>query len=53
MAKILLVGDDDYMRRFMGRALERAGYEVFSVARMMKPFRYWQKGALICCWRIS
>ena len=33
MAKTLLAGDDDSMRHFMGRPLERAGHEVFSVGQ--------------------
>ena len=33
MAKILLAEDDDSMRHFPGRALERAGHEVFSVSQ--------------------
>ena len=32
MAKILLAEDDDSMRLFLQRALERAGHEVFAVA---------------------
>ncbi|MFP6747909.1 MAG: response regulator [Alphaproteobacteria bacterium] len=33
MAKILLAEDDDSMRHFLGRALERAGHDVFSVSQ--------------------
>ena len=33
MAKILLAEDDDSMRHFLGRALERAGHDVFSVGQ--------------------
>ncbi len=33
MAKILLVEDDDSTRHFLGRALESAGHEVFSVGQ--------------------
>ena len=33
MAKILLAEDDNSMRHFLGRALERAGHEVFSVSQ--------------------
>ncbi len=33
MARILLAEDDDSMRHFLQRALERAGHEVLSVAR--------------------
>ena len=33
MAKILLAEHDDSTRHFLGRALERAGHEVFSVAQ--------------------
>ena len=33
MAKILLAEDDDSMRQFLHRALERAGHDVFSVGR--------------------
>ncbi len=32
MAKILLAEDDDTLRRFLARALERAGHEVIAVA---------------------
>ncbi|HZD24740.1 MAG TPA: response regulator [Alphaproteobacteria bacterium] len=33
MAKILLAEDDDSMRHFLARALERAGHEVIGVAQ--------------------
>ncbi len=33
MAKILLAEDDDSMRHFLARSLERAGHEVFAVSR--------------------
>ncbi|GAB4143692.1 MAG: response regulator [Sphingomonadales bacterium] len=36
MAKILLAEDDDSMRLFLGRALERAGHEVATVDRGTK-----------------
>jgi two-component system cell cycle response regulator CpdR len=33
MAKILLAEDDESMRHFLGRALERAGHDVVSVSQ--------------------
>ncbi|WP_138379627.1 response regulator [Luteithermobacter gelatinilyticus] len=33
MAKILLAEDDDTLRVFLGRSLEKAGYKVISVAQ--------------------
>ena len=38
MAKILLAEDDDDMRRFLVRALERAGHEVTSFAEGASAF---------------
>jgi len=38
MAKFLLAGDDDSMRHFLGRALERAGHEVVSVSQGDEAF---------------
>ncbi|MGE0213507.1 MAG: cell cycle two-component system response regulator CpdR [Parvibaculaceae bacterium] len=38
MARILLAEDDDDMRRFLARALERAGHEVTSFAEGASAF---------------
>ncbi len=38
MRKILLAEDDDSMRRFLAKALERAGYEVVSYGNGVEAF---------------
>jgi two-component system cell cycle response regulator CpdR len=39
MATILLAEDDDSMRRFLARALEKAGYKVFSYANGAEAYK--------------
>lgn len=44
MARILLAEDDEAMRQYLVRALERAGYEVVSVDRGTEAIPHLQRG---------
>ena len=46
MIHILLAEDDDVMRQYLARALERAGYEVTSVDRGTHALARVEAGAL-------
>jgi two-component system, cell cycle response regulator CpdR len=43
MARILLAEDDDDMRRFLAKALERAGHEVSAFAEGLSAFEHLQE----------
>ena len=43
MPRILLAEDDDTMRTFLSRSLEKAGYEVVAVANGVEAIPYFEK----------
>jgi two-component system cell cycle response regulator CpdR len=46
MARILLAEDDESMRRFLARSLERVGHEVFAVADGFEALPYVAQGTI-------
>jgi DNA-binding response OmpR family regulator len=48
MARILLAEDDDSLRGFLARALERAGFEVRPAPTAKKPCNIWAIPGTCC-----
>ncbi len=49
MPRILLAEDDDTMRAFLARSLEKAGYQVVAVGLGTDALPLLAGGDLICC----
>ena len=47
--KIILAEDDEDMRRFLVKALEKAGHEVTSFGKGASAFKEFEKTRSICC----